>query len=208
MRSVTHPPGTTAEILSEATLVLAPHPDDEVLGCGGLLARLAAAGTSVRVVFLSDGSGGEEAVADRAAYAVARRAETREAASRLGVAEIEHLDLPDGRLDQCLPELVEALRRLLSLRPPDLLLVPSPVERSADHRAAFAALHRLLAPLRDGDPLLASLRPLRILAYEVNGPLVPDLLFDVGGEIEAITRAMDAYATQEARHPYLDAALG
>jgi len=208
MHSVTQPPGTTAEILSESTLVLAPHPDDEVLGCGGLLARLAAAGTSVRVVFLSDGSGGEESVADRAAYAAARRAEAREAAGRLGVAEIEHLDLPDGRLEQCLPELVEALRRLLSVGPPDLLLVPSPGERSADHRAAFAALHRLLAPLRDGDPLLASLRPLRILAYEVNGPLVPDLLFDVGGHLEKIERAMAAYATQEARHPYLGAALG
>jgi len=202
------PPGTTAEILSRETLVIAPHPDDEVLGCGGLVAGLAAAGTSVRVVFLSDGGGGEEPIEDRPAYAAARRGEAREAAERLGIAEVEHLDLPDGRLEQSLPELVEALQQRLSVRPPDLLLVPSPAERSADHRAAFAALHRLLAPLRDGDPLLASLRPLRILAYEVNGPLVPDLLIDVSDRVEAIARAMAAYATQEARHPYLEAALG
>ncbi|MCL4836668.1 MAG: PIG-L family deacetylase [Thermoanaerobaculia bacterium] len=208
MRSVTMPPGTTAEILSRETLVIAPHPDDEVLGCGGLVAGLAAAGTSVRVVFLSDGGGGEEPIEDRPAYAAARRGEAREAAERLGIAEVEHLDLPDGRLEQSLPELVEALQQRLSVRPPDLLLVPSPAERSADHRAAFAALHRLLAPLRDGDPLLASLRPLRILAYEVNGPLVPDLLIDVSDRVEAIARAMAAYATQEARHPYLEAALG
>mgnify|MGYP001141634875 CR=1 FL=1 len=56
-------------------LVIASHPDDEVLGCGGLLARLTAAGTSVRVVFLSDGSGGEEPGADRAASAAPRRRE-------------------------------------------------------------------------------------------------------------------------------------
>lgn len=209
MRSVDTPPGVPVEIASERTLVLAPHPDDEALGCGGLLARLRAAGrTQVRVVFLTDGSGGVEPVDDRRAYAARRRAEAARAAVPLGIGEITHLDFSDGHLESYLPELSEALRELLAAAPPDLLLVPSPAELSADHRAAFAALHRLLASLPEGDPLLASLRATRILAYEINGPLVPDLLVDVSGELGAIEEAMAAYASQEARHPYLDAALG
>jgi len=201
-------PGTAGRVEAASALVLAPHPDDEVLGCGGLLAQLAAARAAVRVLFLSDGGGGEEHVADRAAYRARRRAEAAAAGAVLGIAGSEHLDLPDGELDRDLDALAAGISRaLLSMRP-DLLLVPSPLEASRDHRAAFAALHRVLGGVRDGDPLAAALERLRVLAYEVNHPGHPDLLVDVSGEGELLERAMAAYASQEERHGYLGAALG
>jgi hypothetical protein len=89
-----------------------------------------------------------------------------------------------------------------------LLLVPSPLEISRDHRAAFAALHRLLAPLREGRPDREPFQGLRVLLYEVNHPGHPDLLVDVSGESERLERAMAAYASQEERHPYWNAGLG
>ena len=205
-------PGAAERVEAASALVLAPHYDDEVLGCGGLLAQLAAAGAAVRVLFLSDGGGGEEhrwdQESDRAAYSARRRAEAEAAGAVLGIAGSEHLDLADGELDRDLEALAAGISRALLSARPDLLLVPSPLEVSRDHRAAFAALHRLLGGVRDGDPLAAALERLRILAYEVNHPGHPDLLVDVSGERELLERAMAAYASQEERHGYLGAALG
>jgi LmbE family N-acetylglucosaminyl deacetylase len=199
------PPGRTERVLAASVLVLAPHFDDEVLGCGGLLAQLAAGGSAVRVLFLTDGGGGSEAIADRGAYRQRRRQEAQAAAQVLKLAGCDYLDLPDGALEQCLDEAAAGLRRTLLGQRPELLLCPSPLEVSADHRAAFAALHRFLGSLR---PVPAALSGLRILLYEVNQPAWPDLLVDVGGCEPLLSQAMACYASQEERHPYLGAALG
>jgi len=214
-----------------STLVLAPHFDDEVLGCGGLLAQLTAAGAAVRVLFLTDGGGGREAVADRESYRRRRRQEALAAATVLGIAGCDYLDLPDGALDQHLGEAASGIRRALLSQRPELLLCPSPLEVTADHRAAFAALHRLLGSLRPGPGAApageagrgeagrgeagsgsagdwAALAGLRILLYEVNQPAYPDLLVDVSGAEPMLREAMACYASQEERHPYLEAALG
>ena len=197
-------PGRAERVVARSALVLAPHFDDEVLGCGGLLARLAADGAAVRVLFLSDGGGGAEAVADRRAYREARRDESRRAAQVLGLTGTDGLALPDGALALHLPELEERIRGALHTLRPELVLVPSPLEVTADHRAAFAALYRVLAPLR-GDQELASLR---VLLYEVNRPGHPDLLVDVSAQAGLLADAMACYSSQEERHPYWNAGLG
>ena len=201
-------PGRVEEVRATRALVLAPHPDDEVVGCGGLLRRLAASGCEVRVLLLTDGSGGTEEVADRETYRARRRAEVAAAGAALGLAGAEHVDLPDGALAEHRPAAAAAIRRALLALRPDLILVPSPVERTADHRAAFAALHEVLTAVRPGDELAAAIGAATVLLYEVNHPGDPDLLVDVGSEVPAIEAAMACYASQEERHPYLAAARG
>jgi LmbE family N-acetylglucosaminyl deacetylase len=213
MNETLQPPGWTERVRAASALVLAPHYDDEVLGCGGLIAGLAAAGAVVRVLFLTDGMGGAERVADRDAYGLRRREESGKACELLGVAGSDHLGLPDGALDRHLDAAEQGIRRAILTQRPDLLLVPSPLEISRDHRAAFAALHRLLAPLREGGASgsggdLEPVRDLRILLYEVNHPGHPDLMVDVSAEAERLERAMAVYASQEERHPYWNAGLG
>ncbi len=121
----------------------------------------------------------------------------------------DHLDLPDGELDRHLDALRRGLSRALLSQRPELLLVPSPLEASRDHRAAFAALHRLLAPLREGGlDARGAASACASWLYEVNHPGHPDLLVDVSGAAAALERAMACYASQEERHGYLGAALG
>ncbi len=202
------PPGTTEDVRATSALVLAPHYDDEVLGCGGLLARLAASGSVVRVLFLSDSGGPDGNDEERREYAARRKAESKEALAALGVTGTEELGLPDGKLDQHLEQIATGLRRsLLALRP-RLLLVTSPLELSLDHRACFAAVHQLLSAVREGDELWPLVRDLQILAYDVNQPLHPDLLVDVSGEVEKVEAAMACYTSQQERHDYLGAYLG
>lgn len=216
------PPGSSERVRAASALVLAPHFDDEVLGCGGLLAQLTAAGATVRVLFLTDGGGGREAVADRDGYRLRRRQEALAAAAVLGIAGCDFLDLPDGGLAQHLAQAVDGVRQALLGQRPELLLCPSPLEVTADHRAAFAAAHFVLGPWRAGSGAAAAaggkaevaggeaaaLSGLRILLYEVNQPAYPDLLVDVSAAEELLRRAMACYASQQERHPYLDAALG
>lgn len=217
-------PDRTEAVSARSALILAPHFDDEVLGCGGLAAGLAAAGAAVRVLFLTDGGGGGEAVDDRDAYRRRRREEAAAVAGHLGFAGFEVLDLPDGGLADRLAAAAAGIRRALLALRPELLLVPSPLELSADHRAAFAALHRLLAPVRpdagppgserageegsDADPLAVAARDLRILVYEINRPAYPDLLVDVGAAVPRLAAAMALYASQQERRDYWRAALG
>lgn len=95
-----------------APLVVAPHPDDEILGVGGLLATLGAAD----VVAVTDGEGShpESTVYTREELARVRRAETTAAIESLGLdaARVHRLGQPDGRIDQ--NTLTEALVPLLS----------------------------------------------------------------------------------------------
>ncbi len=68
------PPTETTQVSAHKVLVLAPHFDDEVFGCGGLLAQLAESGAEIRVLYLTDSSGGEEITENRDDYAARRRA--------------------------------------------------------------------------------------------------------------------------------------
>lgn len=193
-------PGIPESPRAQRVLVLAPHPDDEIVGCGGLLLQLLASGSLVEVVFLTDGSGGDETVENREGYAARRREEATAVAAQLGFAAV-FLDARDGELAAHLEAIAARVRARILAHAPALILVPSPLEASSDHRAAFATLREALA----GDDIGAGVE---ILCYEVNQPGRPDLLVDVSAEVAGIEAAMALYSSQEARHPYLAAALG
>jgi LmbE family N-acetylglucosaminyl deacetylase len=202
------PPGVTTQVSAETALVVAPHFDDEVLGCGGLIAQLTADGADVAVLFLTDGSGGVEEIADRAAYAERRHLEATRGLQILGVSDIEFLDLPDGSLATHVGEAADAIRRALETRSPDLLLAISPLEISADHRAAFAATHAALSTVRGGTGLDAAVEGLQILLYEANHPAFPNVLVDVTNQVDLVRRAIEAHASQLELHNYREMTLG
>ncbi len=208
MRNDLSPPGVTTPVKAEKALVIAPHFDDDVLGCGGLIAQLTAGGSEVSALFLTDGSGGEEKIEDRAKYAARRHAEAIRGLEILGVSDVEFLDLPDGALAAHLETAADGIRRALTTRSPDLLLAISPLEISADHRAAFAALHSALSNLRGGTDLDVAVGGLDILLYEANHPAFPDVLVDVSGQIDLVRQAIEAHESQLELHNYREMTLG
>jgi LmbE family N-acetylglucosaminyl deacetylase len=155
-----------------------------------------------------DAAGGEITFADGAAYSRRRREESEHAARLLGVTECLHVDLPDSALASPVhvARASEAIAVRIRATAPDLLLAPSPLEISADHRAACAAVHDAMHALRAGHEDV--IRGLDILLYEVNHASHPDLLVDVSPQIPTVTAAMHCYASQQARHDYLAAAIG
>src|SRR5213592_3128523 len=103
------------DLRGERLLVLAPHPDDEVIGCGGLVALHLREGREVRVVVATDGA--------EAGDTARREAESRAALASLGGASIEFLRFPDRRLADAgdLPDRLDVILRDFK---PDLIAVP------------------------------------------------------------------------------------
>lgn len=209
MRPDGPPPGRTELVSGTRVLVLAPHFDDEVIGCGGLLTRLATEGADVRVLFISDGAG-DGTYEERKAYSERRQAEAAGATARLGVAGSIILGLPDGNLAAHRDAMMGGIADAIANHKPDLLFCPSPLEVSDDHRAVFRALYDVLSPLRDTDNTVqfTIAQAIRVLLYEVNHPGHPDLLVDVSREMRTVARAMRCYTSQLERHPYAKAAWG
>lgn len=170
-------------IPARSVLVLAPHPDDEVLGCGGAILRHVEAGVPVRVAIVTDGALGLDGET-RARHVAVRQAESRAAAELLGYGAPEFWGVPDQALTYC-----EALvQRILSaLDDADLVYAPSIFEMHPDHRAlGMAAVE---AVRRNGGEL-------RLAMYEVGVPLRPNLLLDISDVAERKLAALQVFASQ------------
>ena len=137
-----------------STVVVAPHPDDEALGCGGLLALLAQAGQSVAAVLVSDGTMSHpDSVAFSApARRAVRVAEFLHSLTILGIDEAAPLllDLPDGQVSASADEpgftgAVDQLRAFLERHQAATVLVPWRRDPHPDHRATSQLVQAALA---------------------------------------------------------------
>ena len=175
-------------------LAVAAHPDDAELGCGGTLARLAAAGRTVGMLDLAAGE-----LATRGG-AETRRAEAEVAARTLGVAWRHCLRFPDGGISGEQNDQVAALVGALRSAMPRALLLPHGDDPHPDHGAAHALVRRavVLGSLARWRPDLgAPHRPRLLLAYP--GPRQlwrPDLVIDVSSCYGAKRAALAAHASQ------------
>lgn len=183
------PPIADLASLPRRVLCFAPHADDEILGCGGVLAFHADRGDDVRVVVLTDGSAG-----DPAGHAddirEARAAESREAGEELGVRDHRFLMLPDGGLGG-VHDLVARLRAELDDFAPELVYGPSPQEMHPDHRATSRAV--LAAVAARGD--------CRVHLYGVNAQVTATRVYDTTPFWERKKASLECFASQMA---YLD----
>ncbi|HUP50449.1 MAG TPA: PIG-L family deacetylase [Thermoanaerobaculia bacterium] len=191
-------PYEPATLRGERLLVLAPHPDDEVIGCGGLVAQHLGEGRAVQILIATDGTQATGAPSDQGQYRATREEESRRGLEILGGgAEIHFLHFPDRGLDDGVAGVLR--EHLLSFRP-DLVCVPSPVEIHPDHLALSRAFCDLVQ--RDGS-LFADLATTRVAFYEVGQPLRPNTLVDITGVAEKKYAAIAAHASQVALKDYV-----
>lgn len=187
------PPLADPGQLPSRVLVVAPHADDEVLGCGGMLAFHAERGDAVRVVVLTDGAAGDRD--GREADLVRARQEESVAAGRiLGVNDHRFRGFVDGELGAT-PDLVDAIAQEIEAFDPDLVYGPSPHEFHADHRATAAAL--IEAAQRDG-------RSRRYHLFGVNTYAHATVLFDTTAMWPKKSEALAAFESQMAYHDLVE----
>jgi LmbE family N-acetylglucosaminyl deacetylase len=180
-------------------VVLAPHMDDEVFGCGGTLAKVADGGGDVTVLFMTNGRKGYAAhtVAGRSAAEIAgwearlsatRKEESRRAAKILGYGDAVYFDLPDGAL-ACTTDAVRRLASALRSLQPDAIFLPFLTDVHHDHWVTNVVFAEA-APA-------AALRPdVTCWGYEVWTPVPANAVVDVTDVFERKARAMAEFTSQ------------
>ncbi|GAB0115823.1 hypothetical protein AcidC75_33470 [Acidisoma sp. C75] len=193
----------TALLRGRRPLVLAPHPDDESLGCGGLLAQCAAAGITAQVAVLTDGSRSHPGSQTHppARVAALRRREAAAALAALGLtpAQLHWIGVADCALSAETAEGQAVLRRLAALcdwHGCSLILAPWLLDPHCDHAAA-AAIGADLARHQNAGllfyPVWGWMRP-----DEEEQPLAPPsgVRLHTGAALAAKRRAIAAHASQ------------
>lgn len=170
-------------------LVFAPHPDDEVFGCGGAIARHVEAGDRLKVVILTDGAFG---AADPESVRQTREHESRAAAQALGYGEPLFWRLADRglRLDEAL---IERLRATIETEQAALVYAPSWWEIHPDH---------LTLALACAEAVRRSTSAPALALYEVGMPLHPNALLDITAQVARKNAAMACFASQLEAQPY------
>jgi LmbE family N-acetylglucosaminyl deacetylase len=174
-------------------LVLSPHPDDDILGCGGTLAKHKKAGHTITSVTLTDGSFGDPSIPDRDVLIRKREEESQRAARIIGISRCEFLREKDQKLGTKGP-IIQKIGALLDEIEPDLLYLPFFLDNHPDHVATHRIFYRV-----------AQKKTVRTKCcfYETWAPLYPNILVDVSDEMAIKVRAIKEYETQLKHYDYV-----
>ncbi len=176
---------------AQRVLAFAPHPDDEVFGCGGMLALLGSQGCLVSVIVVTDGAvGGDNGAGDLVQI---RAGESRKAAGVLGLPDPAFWGLPDRGLAYG-ELLIERVKTAIAEADADLVLLPSPTELHPDHQALALAGAEAIRRLGGNR---------RAVFYEINAPLPnPNLVIDITQVFAQKRAAMACFPSQLKEQPY------
>ena len=190
-------------------MIFAPHPDDDILGCGGSIARHTAKGNQATTVFMTSGESGSLSIPCDELASI-REDEARQASALLKVDETVFLRNPDGYLEFKRDNLVKLIT-LIRSKKPDTVYLPHINDANEDHRITnklvLEACRRSAGPwFREcpGDPWDVR----TILAYEVWTPIQEVSYFeDITAYIGEKLDALRLHASQLKEIRYDDAVL-
>lgn len=181
-------------------LVIAPHPDDEVIGCGGSVCLRVERGERASVVFLSSGELGLKHLPRAKTWEI-REAEAKRAARILGVANLHFLRQPDWMLGDHALATAKALRPVLEQEHPAVIYLPHENDGHPDHQVALRILRAALKGC-------SGLKP-ELLAYEIWTPLAEhDVAVDITAVMPRKLRALRAHRSQLGTFDYVRAVTG
>jgi LmbE family N-acetylglucosaminyl deacetylase len=195
--------------MRSSILIVAAHPDDEVIGCGGTLAKLTDAGAVVHVAFLADGVTSRDAEQSaHEEYLRSRRSAAQKACEILGVKSVSFGDFPDNRMDTvALLEITQAVEAQIRQHQPDTVFTHHAGDVNIDHRRLHEAVVTACRP-QQGHPVKT------LLCFEVASstewqlpgsapPFLPNWFVDISATLDRKLAALEAY-TEELRswpHP-------
>jgi LmbE family N-acetylglucosaminyl deacetylase len=181
-------------------LVIAPHPDDESIGCGGSLCLHAQRGDRITGVYLTSGELGLKHLPREDARRTRER-EAARAAKILGIARLFFLRLADWFVGDAVEKGAAKLRPILKRAKPDLIYFPHEQEWHPDHKATMPMMR---AALKGDRTLTPGLR-----AYEVWTPLsAHDHVEDISAVMPRKLRALRAHRSQLQAFDYVRAVSG
>ena len=190
-------PYSDTRLLASRVLVFAPHPDDEIFGCGGALAKLCDGNIVCQIHICTDGSlGGVQQ--GSLGLIESRRLESQRAIAALQIASKASLhfwQFADRSLEQE-PKLLQAISHSLARFKPDLVFAPSLMEVHPDHLAVAAAVFACWRSAQEDQSF-------DLCMYEIGRPIETNCLVDISSVIERKRQAMQCFESQLAERDYL-----
>lgn len=171
---------------AEKILVLAPHPDDESIGCGGTIYKHTKRGGLAKIVYITSSSS-------------LRIEEARKSAEILNVSNIEFWGLPQRGLREKEDELNLRLHNIIFDYKPEIIFIPFLIDNHPDHYALNASLVKCCQK--------ESFKGL-IYAYPVWLPVYPNLLIDISDAWEIKRSSIESYASETKSRDYVAMAEG
>jgi LmbE family N-acetylglucosaminyl deacetylase len=194
---------------SEKVLVIAAHPDDEVLGCGGSIARWSREGSQVYIAILGEGETSRYDSRDQADPEVvqALQDKSRQVADILGAGDIFQYSYPDNRFDTVpLLEIVKTVEELINRIQPKIVYTHHSGDLNIDHTITFRAVMTATRPMK-GSPVR------ELHAFEIPsstdwtfGGIVstfnPNEFIDISSTLETKIKAMQCYENEVREFPH------
>jgi len=190
-------------------LVVAAHPDDEVLGCGGTIFRRVEEGHEVHIAILGEGITSRYEGRDEADQELVEslKETSREVGAFLGAEEVHLRSFPDNRFDTVpLLDVVKTIEGLIDEIEPEIVYAQHGGDLNIDHNIVYRATLTATRPMTDC--------PVReVYAYEVasstewafqefSPPFRPNTFVDVEGTLEKKIEAMQMYETEARPYPH------
>ena len=181
-------------------LVIAPHPDDEAIGCGGMICLHVDRGDRVLAVFLTSGELGLKCLPREQAWRQ-RETEAQAAAEVLGIADLKFLRRGDWFISESVEETATALRPILYRESPGLIYLPHSGEWHPDHKASLSVVRTALQKHDCPPPILR--------CYEFWTPLSQyEHVENITETMARKLRAIRCYRSQLAQYRYDRAVRG
>ncbi len=189
-------------------LVIAAHPDDELLGCGGTIAKLLSNGCAIKVLFIGEGSSCrfDDPTCKEAKEAIIERNQcAKEALDLLGVSDLEFNDLPCGRFDQT-PIIVinKIIESVISEFRPDTVFTHSEVDSNNDHRITHRAT--IMATRPCGEHVVDRLFCYEVLSsseWSYTDAFLPNYFVSLTEkQLRAKWQALECYSTEMRDYPF------
>jgi LmbE family N-acetylglucosaminyl deacetylase len=184
--------------MPNTVLVIAAHPDDELLGCGGTLALHAQAGDPVTVVVACEGESlryGPEGVG--------QKGHMERAAQILGIGSLLHLGLPDQRLDtMTLLEVIQPLERIVQDVRPNVVYCHHGGDINRDHQLLFQAALGAVRPVHSFIEAVWAFDTASSTEWGYPRNFVPDTWIDISTTLDQKLRAMACYDSEVRPYPH------
>lgn len=187
--------------------VIVAHPDDEVLGFGGVMRRHSEAGDQVAVLILATGLAARstDPITVPAASLAAIRADSQRANAELGTARLEFADFPDNRMDSVpLLDVIKRVESLVQELRPSIVYTHHDGDLNVDHCIVARAVLTACRPLAGTsvDRIYAG----EVLSASEYGPttlrFVPTSFVDIARSLDAKCRALACYASELREFPH------
>ncbi len=200
-------------------LVIAAHPDDEVLGMGGTIRKLVRSGSEVKIIFMSTGISSRRSTDYRNStiYKVDKkinmimnnqikklREDAKKASKIMGVKNIEFANFPDNEMDTVSSlEITKKIEQVLTDYKPDTIFTHSQYDLNVDHRALYNATITATRPRHKSNvKTIISFEVPSSTEWYFPSKFSPNIFVDITKDLPTKIKALKAYSTEIEKFPH------